>query len=137
MTESPRQTLRLLRAELHPVPPTEAKQIEAWLAQLDDSAFKVRDLAFRELERFGDGFEPLISKALGNNPTLEMRQRVELLLKKLASPASGETLRILRAIAVLEAIGGEDARSILQQLAGGAQESRITQAARGAVRRVR
>jgi WD40 repeat protein len=137
LSDAPEQSLRLMRAELRPAPLVEAKQVEAWIGQLDGTSFKVRDLAFRELEKTGDAFEPLLRKALDKNPTLEMRQRVELLLKKLAAPATGETLRTLRAITVLETIGGEEARSIMRDMAGGSPGSRVTAAAQEALKRGR
>jgi WD40 repeat protein len=137
LSDAPKQTLRLMRDELRLTPHVQAEQVEAWISQLDGSSFKVRDVAYRELEKAGEAFEPLIRKALDHNPTLEMRRRIELLLKKLAAPATGETLRALRAIAVLETIGGEEARAIMRDLAGGAPGSRVTEAAKGAMKRGR
>jgi WD40 repeat protein len=137
LSSRPQQTLPLLRAELRPVPPVAAKQVDTWITQLDSDSFKDRENALRNLEKAGEAFRPALIKALEKNTTLEMRQRVELLLNKLAAPASGETLRTLRAVAILESIGGEEAGAILTDLAGGAPGSLVTEAAKGALKRLR
>ena len=117
------------------MPSVAAQQVDTWISQLDSEVFKVRENALRNLEKAGEAFRPVLVKVLEKNTTLEMRQRVELLLNKFAAPASGETLRTLRAIAILESIGGDEAGAILNELAGGAPGSLVTEAAKGALRR--
>jgi WD40 repeat protein len=131
-----KQTLLLLHNELRPAPAVAAKQIAAWIAQLDSTSFKERTLAMRELEYVGDVAGAALSKVLEQKPSLEMRKRIEILLAKLTSPPSGETLRSLRAIVILTAIGGDKARAILRTLAEGAPGARVTEAARAALKRM-
>jgi hypothetical protein len=60
---------------------------------------------------------------------LEVRQRLELLLEKPAIPRP-EGFRTLRALEVLEYIGTPEAPTILESLAKGAPEARLTEEAR-------
>jgi RNA polymerase sigma factor (sigma-70 family) len=53
----------------------------------------------------------------------------------IAPTARGETLRRLRAIAVLEKLGTPEARRVLERLASGAEDARETRDARAALRR--
>jgi hypothetical protein len=62
---------------------------------------------------------------------------MESLLTKLeASGASGDSLRMLRAIEVLEHIGTAEARELLQKLVEGAPEARLTREAKAALQRL-
>jgi WD40 repeat protein len=134
LSAAPKQTLSLFQKELRPVT-VDAKQVAGWIAQLDTTTFKERDLATRELEKLGDAVEGTLRKVLEQNPTLEMRQRVELILNKLTVPPTGEKLRTLRAIVILESIGTEDAQAILTTLATSAPGSRVAEAAQAALKR--
>ena len=64
--------------------------------------------------------------------------RLERLMTAAAAPAvpAGDRLRHLRALAVLELIGSEDARTLLKELAGGAAGARATMEAAMALERV-
>ena len=79
--------------------------------------------------------EPMLGQALQNNPSLEMRRRIEAILAAPRRPQAGD-LRNLRAIAVLERIGTPEARVILEKLGGGAPTAE-TRAAQAALRRLR
>jgi WD40 repeat protein len=134
LSAAPKQTLPLFQKELRWVG-VDAKQVAVWIAQLDNSIFKDRDLATRELEKLRDAVEGTLRKVLEQNPTLEMRRRVELLLNKVNVPLSREMLRTLRAIMILEAIGTEESKAILTTLAASAPGSRIAEAAQAALKR--
>jgi hypothetical protein len=69
--------------------------------------------------------------------SLEVRRRIDALAKRLHPPLTdGETLQSLRAIAVLEDIGTLEAKKILDTLAKGAAEARVTRAAKAALERL-
>jgi len=136
LTAAPKQALALFRAELRPQT-GDAEKVAVWIGQLDSNSFKEREVAMKELEKIGDAFEPALRAILAQPPSLEMRMRVELLLTKLAAVSSGERLRSLRAIAILEAVGGDEARAILRSLAEGAETSRITEASQAALKRLK
>jgi type IV secretory pathway VirB4 component len=76
-------------------------------------------------------------QGLVGDPSPELRRRLETLLSKLQGPiTSTETLRSLRAIEVLEHIATPEARELLQKLARGAPEARLTREAKTAVERL-
>ena len=71
-----------------------------------------------------------------SNPSLETRRRIQLLLTRLSQrPLSGEVLRTLRALEVLEQAGAEGQR-LLRDLAGGIEEARLTREARLSLKRL-
>jgi hypothetical protein len=130
------QGVAWLRQRLAAVPTPDAQQLARHLADLDSDQYKVREQAMFALEQAGDAVELQLRKVLQSKPTLEVRRRVEKLLEKIATrPPPAETLRALRAIAVLEALGGPAAREVLAELAASAPGAQVTVAAQGALRR--
>jgi hypothetical protein len=70
-------------------------------------------------------------------PSLETRQRLEQLMKKLEGPIRSATkLQRLRAIQVLERIGSKKAESLLKKLATGTPIARETQDAKASLERL-
>ena len=110
------------------------------LRDLDDDAFLVREKAQAELARLGEAAEPALRLALTKSPSAEKHRRLEQLLKELEgnrTAPSGELLRELRAVEVLEQIGTAEARQELKALAGSAAaDSLLVQAARAALDRL-
>jgi hypothetical protein len=129
------QTLALFRQELKPQK-ADAKQLADWIEQLGSTSFKQRESALTALEKAGDAAQQALESALARKPVLEEKLRIELLLGKIKPLPSGETLRALRAIVILEAIGSEDARTVLRDLAEGAPGARVTEAAKAALKRM-
>jgi len=91
----------------------------------------------KELERLGEVATKALEKALVGNVTLELKQRLTILLEK-AKDASlpPETLRQLRAVEALEYIATADARRLLKTLGQGADEARLTKEARASLERL-
>jgi RNA polymerase sigma factor (sigma-70 family) len=130
-------TVTFLRQQLHPVPVPDGTRITRLIADLDNDRFAVRDRATRELEKMGDLSEPALRKVLIGQPSLEARRRVEQLLQKLrAAITNPEQLQALRGIEVLEYIGTPQARQVLETLAKGAPEARLTREAKASLRRL-
>jgi WD40 repeat protein len=137
LTSSPKQTLAFLKKRLQPVPPVDAKAINQLIETLANDKYAVRQKAFVELEKAGDLAELHLRKALEKPNSLEVRKRLELLLDKVENLArSPKHLRTLRVITVLERIGSAGARQLLQTLAKGAPEARLTQEAQTALDRL-
>jgi DNA polymerase-1 len=88
-----------------------------------------------ELEKLGEPAAPALRQALENKPSLEVRRRIEELLEKAKTP-TGENLRSLRAVQVLEHIGTDEARQVLKKLAEGAAGARLTQEAKASLERL-
>jgi hypothetical protein len=97
----------------------------------------VRTAADKALRDLGAKAEPGIRAALKANPTLEMRQRLEAILKTLDpwERLTGDALREMRAVQVLERIATPEARNILDRLAKGAP-MRLNRAAQEALARL-
>jgi len=70
------------------VPAVERKQIDVWVAELNDDKFAVRDKATQELAKLGPAIKPVLREALKSTSlTAEGRRRIEALLDKMASIA--------------------------------------------------
>jgi hypothetical protein len=133
LADAPAQTTPFLGVHLQPVR-VDGKRIEGLLADLDGNEFTAREAAERELTELGDRAEPMLRQALEGKPSLELRRRLQAIL---AGPKrlSANSLRTLRAIAVLERIGTPETRRILEKLSGGAA-SRETQEAKASLQRL-
>jgi WD40 repeat protein len=129
----PEEAVGLLRKHLRPVPTADAARVARWLADLDSPDFAVREGATEELRRRGEAVEPALRKALDGRPAPEVRRRVKLLLEGLGG---ANRLRAARAVEVLERLGTAEARRLLETLAGGAPDARLTQEAKAALARL-
>jgi RNA polymerase sigma factor (sigma-70 family) len=130
------QAAKFLKERLPPAGADQAR-LKKLLAELDSPKFEVREQAQEELEGLEELAAPALRKALEGTPAAEVRRRVEGILAKIQDGAwSGEGLRRLRAVEVLERAGGPDERKLLEELAAGAEEARTTREARAARRRL-
>jgi hypothetical protein len=133
----PAETVALLKERLQPIRAADPTLLRRLLADLDGDTFAGREKARAELEGLGERAADALWEALRRKPSLEARRRMEALLARLRGPIRNrETLRAVRAIAVLEDIGTAEARAVLKTLAGGAEAARQTQEAREALDRV-
>jgi hypothetical protein len=108
------------------------------MAELDADTFEARDRAARELAKLGGMARPALEKALQGRPAAEKRRRLEELLEELKpalAPLSGEDLRQVRAVEVLEKAATPEARRLLEEWAGGATGAPLTSEAQAALRR--
>jgi RNA polymerase sigma factor (sigma-70 family) len=136
LVTSPAEAVSLCKAHLQAVPAVDAPAVTRLIDQLGSDTFKMREQAQAELLALGDVVVPYLEKALAGNSALETRQRLEKLHAKLtAAVLTGDRLRLIRAIEVLERIGNAQARQLLQVLAGGAPGALITTQARAALQR--
>jgi WD40 repeat protein len=138
LVAAPDKALPFLKDRVRPAAQSDAAAIQHLIANLDDEQFSVRTKASDELARFGETAVPFLRKALEATPSPEARRRLEALLaQEPGRVPTGETLRSLRAIEVLEMIGTPEAKSLLQTLAQGAAEAPLTTAAQAALERLR
>jgi WD40 repeat protein len=137
LAATPDKAVPFLRQRLRRVPPVDTRRLTQLIADLDSNSFEARRSASEELEKLGDLAEAALQKVLKSQPSLEVRQRAVRLVERLQGPVrSPEQLRALRAIEVLELIGSPAARELLDQVALGAPESRVTAEARAAAERL-
>jgi RNA polymerase sigma factor (sigma-70 family) len=98
LRSAPRDAVALLRDRLRPAAAVPPERIARLVADLSDRRFQVREAATRELERLGDLAAPGLRAAQAWKPSLEVRKRLEQLLRKLSDESpQGERLRELRA----------------------------------------
>lgn len=131
---TPSWTIAYLKQRLQPVPELDPKRVAQMIDDLDSEQFAVREAAMKELAALGKRVQPALRQALKDKPSLEVRKRLQGLLAPQGVP-TGEVLRVLRAIWVLERIGTAEARQLLQKLASGAMTPQ-TRAARAALERL-
>ena len=137
LSAAPGAALRLSTAHLHPAQAADPHFLRRLLTDLESEQFAVRDKAQKELEDLGDLAESALRQTLERKPTLEVRRRVQAVLERLRGPVTRpELLQSLRAAAVLEDIGTPEARRLLEQLAKGAPEARLTREAKASLRRL-
>jgi len=128
------QSIPLLSKNLKPVSKEELAQL---LRDLDSPRFTTRDKAMQRLSALGKFIEPALIRAMRDQPTLEVRARVEILLSKIeAKGRSPEEMQALRALEVLEMIGTAEARKVLEGLARGAEDCDLTREAKAALARL-
>jgi RNA polymerase sigma factor (sigma-70 family) len=132
----PNQAVTFIKHCVRPVAAPDPQRLTKLLADLASDRFESRRLAEAELLRLGDQVEPALRQALADDPPLDLRQRLERLLKQSGNGPPAEILRDLRAVEVLELIGGPDARRVLQGLASGMPGARLTRQARAASKRL-
>jgi HEAT repeat protein len=134
LTVAAAQTVSLVRERVR-VPKVGTKQL---VLDLGNDNFAVRERASKELEKLGKAAEVALRQALAVQPELEVRRRVEALLKKLerGSPHE-ESLREVRALQVLGHIGTREAQQLLKAFAMGPSESPLTQEAKAALDRLK
>jgi RNA polymerase sigma factor (sigma-70 family) len=133
LAEVPGESVPFLHRRLHPVTEADEKQVRQDIADLDSDTFAVRQKALRELEGLGVAAAPALREARARDVSPEVRRRLEQLLEGASSgPLSGEPLRAVRALAVLEHAGTPEARRLVRELADGAPGAWLTQEARAA-----
>lgn len=134
LSAAPAVTVSSLRERLKPAQVPDAARLAQLVRDLDAEEFTVREKASKELERMGDEAAPALEAAQAN-ASPESRRRCDELLKKLIVP-SGELLRELRALEVLERIGTPEAHTVLEAVAKGDPKARLTREAKATLNRV-
>jgi WD40 repeat protein len=131
---TPQAAVRLFKERIRPEPHERYRDL---IAALDDPRPRARGAASQQLIRLGYRTVPALRETLEEKTTLEIRRRVELLLKKLdTDPPPPEILRHIRAVQALEYIGSADAKSLLKSIAEGMPSARLTLEARAALQRL-
>jgi RNA polymerase sigma factor (sigma-70 family) len=125
----------LLKEHVQPVRAVDGRRITRLIADLDSDQFDVREQAARQLRDLGDRAEPVLRAALAGKLSPEVQRRVKTLLAQLDAAGSPALLGGVRAVETLEHINTPEARAVLQDLARGAAEARLTREAKAALER--
>src|SRR5262249_40643711 len=118
LAAAPEQSVPWLRRQLPPVVETDAGLITRLVADLDSKRFATRKRAAQALRQAGAGAEPGLRRALQARLSLEVRQRIEVLLRELQ--AANQRCDN-RALEVLEHCNTPSAHRLLERLARGAR----------------
>src|SRR5262249_5179417 len=120
LLRTPDRGVGLLRTRLRPLPAASSRQIARLLSALDADDFQTREEPTWRLERMGEATAPDLRQALAARPSLEVRRRLERLLRYIDRQAPGpDDLRAARAVGLLEHGGTEEGLRHLQVLARG------------------
>jgi len=131
---APAQAISLMKQQLRPVPEANIARL---LDDLESPQFAVRLKARDELARFRDIAEPALRKRLEEKPSLEVVRQIEQLLTRFEQqPLLPELVRALRAVEVLEHTASSEAKQLLEPLATGAEDARLTREARASLSRL-
>jgi hypothetical protein len=116
--------------------PETTDAIEKLVHELHNESFEVRERASRRLKELGDIAIPVMSKALADTNSAEVRRRLTELLDVFGRPAEGDRLRVIRAVEILEATNSDESRRVLKKLAEGDSRSLLSREAKAALKRL-
>jgi WD40 repeat protein len=137
LVDRPEQSIALLGERLKPIRAADQAVVRRLVGDLDAPAFADREVAEKALRKLGDSAVPALRAAMKAKLPAESVTRIERLLADAAAPIpSADGLRPVRAVAVLQRIGNDDARKLLQQLASGLAEARLSREASRALNEI-
>jgi WD40 repeat protein len=136
LAAEPQATVGLLRDRLRPATELQPEKLRGLIAELDSRQFPQREAAKKQLADFGQQAGPVLRAALQNKLSAEQRRSIEQLLGSFSVERSPEALRHIRAIEILERIGTPGAQEVLERLAQGSAEARLTQEAKASLERL-
>ncbi len=115
------------------------KKLKKLIADLDSDEFKTREAASKELEKLGAVAESAMRDALAAGPSLEVKRRLEGLLKLLGGEGKALTAqqqRDVRAVRLLEQVGTPQAKKLLEGLSKESPGWWVMQEAKAALERL-
>jgi WD40 repeat protein len=134
------QSVELLQSRLHSATSsTPPEGIARLVLELNSPDYPVRAKASAELIKQAELAEPALLEAQKKHPTLELRRRIDDLLRLIADSRikpSEDKLRAWRAVQVLEQINSPKARQFLQTLSDGAAAAILTREAKASLARL-
>jgi HEAT repeat protein len=134
----PTRSVPFLKDRLKPRDPgVDEKKVKQLIADLDADDFETREKATNELEKLGKLAEPLMRAALAGEASLEVKRRLERVLKPLgAEVLTPERQRDVRAVRALEQAGTPEAKALLEALAKESPGWWVTREAKAALERL-
>jgi WD40 repeat protein len=137
LVADPAGSVSFLAQHLPPTPAANAKLVDRLIDDLNSPVFATRTRATAELAKQGEAVLPFLRHARKNATSLEQARRLQPLLDDLDRlNLTGDRLRAARAVEVLESLDTAAARKVLENLATGFAEARLTREAEGALRRL-
>ncbi len=138
LADRPGQVVEFLRQRLKPVRAADRGKVEKLVGELEVKEYITREAAMNGLRQLGESAVPQLREMLKAGLAAESRTRVERLLAETSALklGPGDRLRGVRAVAILEKAGTEDAKKLLRTLATGLEGARLTREARLAIERL-
>lgn len=138
---NPAATMKLMTAKFRPTVPPANPEVATLIKGLDDDEFAVREKSTQKLRELGAKAERPLREALNGTSSAETRRRIMGLLDGLPATVerltvSGDTLRGVRAIEVLERIATDEARELIAGWANQTQDPQIAAEARATLDRI-
>jgi hypothetical protein len=138
LADRPAKIVAKCRAKLTPIKPAEEAVVRRWLKDLDDPVFSVRERAERELITMGDEAVGVLRTLAAGPLSFEQTSRVKRILSAADTDVlTGDMLRQVRAVAILERADTPDSRAVLDSLASGVANARLTREAKSALARMK
>jgi WD40 repeat protein len=139
LAAAPGDALPFLQKRVDPVAAPEGKRVSRLIAELDNDDAEVRKRAAAALELLGELAGPAMREAAQRPASAEVARALKRLLASVhqeEKAPTGDRLRRIRAVEVLERAGTPAARAVLSRLAKGAAHARVTQDARASLTRL-
>jgi len=136
LARAPAKAVPFLITKVDAVTPTDTELMRRLVAELGSDQFHLRVQAAAELTKLGELALPSCREALAAQPSAEVRRRLEGILQT-PRILSTDQLRNLRAVELLEWIDTPEARRLMERIAQGASEARLTQEANASLERLR
>jgi WD40 repeat protein len=127
----------VLRRHVAPAAPADAALLARLIGGLDHDRYEIRERSRAELENLGDRAASAVMQALQKPASLEAAHLLHEIRSKLDSDSTTSDLAASRAIEVLEQLNTPDACRLLEELASGMPEARLTKEAKSALDRMR
>jgi WD40 repeat protein len=124
-----------LARQLQPVEAVPPERLRALLSDLGSPDFATREKAEKALAAAGEAARAALVEALVGTKDAEVRRRLLRLQERLQTQWP-ERLREVRAVLMLESHRTPEARRLLQRLAPGQSQARLTQEAKAALERL-
>jgi dipeptidyl aminopeptidase/acylaminoacyl peptidase len=137
LAASPGSAVPFLGRRLEAAAAADTGPTDRLIAALGDAQVDVRERATKALGEMGDRAVPSLRNALAATPSPDVRQKLgDLLTRATSAGPSAETVREVRAVESLEAIGTAEARRVLQTIAAGPPGTRLTEEAKASADRL-
>lgn len=138
LSADPPAALRLITTRVKPIATVDPKAVTVLIEKLGSSEFAEREAASKELATLAPAAVDQLRQAIGKSDSPEVRARLDVLLSGAReTKLSGEPLRAVRAIEVLERVGTPEARKVLAELASGTPGAKLTRDAGAALTRMK
>jgi hypothetical protein len=126
----PDQSVPFLAKKYQPKPREEPKHLPQLIRDLDSPTFAVRERATRELESMEIIAKHALEQTLAQGAPLEVRRRIDKLLKRIDEIEAREVSRLWYAVRIVASVETAAARRLLREWANGDPNSELTRQAR-------